>query len=77
MNIGNSAEHTILELAERITKMTGSNSTIGCEPLPESDPVCRRPDIVLAPRHLGWHQEIDLVESLMQTIKWFQEAGDG
>jgi nucleoside-diphosphate-sugar epimerase len=75
MNIGNPTEHTVLELAEHIVRLTGSKSRIVFEPLPENDPVRRRPDIGLANRELGWKPEIDLDEGLTRTIAWFRSNG--
>jgi dTDP-glucose 4,6-dehydratase len=77
MNIGNPDEHTVLELAELILELTGSDSSIVFERLPENDPVRRRPDITLAGRELGWKPEISLAEGLTQTIAWFRESADG
>src|SRR2546426_2471084 len=77
MNIGNPEEHTILELAELILELTGSDSPMVFEPLPENDPVRRRPDITLAGQQLGWRPEITLADGLAKTIKWFQDNLDG
>jgi dTDP-glucose 4,6-dehydratase len=74
MNIGNPEEYTVLELADRIRRLTGTDSPIVLEDLPENDPVRRRPDIGLASRELGWKPEIDLDEGLMRTIAWFRES---
>ena len=77
MNIGNPEEHTILELADLVLELTGSDSPIVFQPLPENDPVRRRPDISLAGRHLGWKPETRLADGLAQTIRWFQDHVDG
>ena len=77
VNIGNPEEHTILELAELILELTGSDSPIVFEPLPENDPLRRRPDITLAGQQLGWRPEITLADGLAKTIKWFQDNLDG
>jgi dTDP-glucose 4,6-dehydratase len=77
MNIGNPEEHTVLHLAEVIRNLTGSSSPITFEPLPENDPVRRRPDITLAGRELGWKPEVDLSAGLSNTIAWFREASHG
>ena len=76
MNIGNPEEHTILELAQRILNLTGSDSPLVFEPLPENDPVRRRPDITLAGRELGWKPETDLDEGLARTLGWFRDNVD-
>ena len=54
MNIGNPAEIRVLDLAQRIIRLTGSNSPILMRPLPVDDPPRRRPDITLAIKSLGW-----------------------
>ena len=77
MNIGNPDEFTILQLAERILEVTGSSSSLAHEPLPENDPVRRRPDISLATEQLGWKPEIDLPEGLSRTVEWFRSNLDG
>jgi dTDP-glucose 4,6-dehydratase len=76
MNIGNPEEHTILELAQLILDLTGSDSPLVFEPLPENDPVRRRPDITLAGRHLGWKPETGLTEGLARTLRWFRDNVD-
>jgi dTDP-glucose 4,6-dehydratase len=77
MNIGNPEEHTILEVAELILELTGSDSPIVFEPLPENDPVRRRPDITLAGRELRWKPETSLAEGLAHTLRWFRDDLDG
>jgi dTDP-glucose 4,6-dehydratase len=76
MNIGNPEEHTVLELAELILNLTGSDSPLAFEPLPENDPVRRRPDITLAGRQLGWKPQTDLAEGLERTLGWFRDNVD-
>jgi UDP-glucuronate decarboxylase len=74
INIGNPVEFTIRELAETILGMTGSSSKIVFKPLPEDDPVQRRPDISLAGKLLnGWNPEIQLEEGLTKTIDYFKK----
>ncbi len=72
MNIGNPDEFTVLELAELVLEVTGSDSEITFEELPVDDPVRRRPDISLAQRVLGWRPEIDLREGLTRTYDWYR-----
>ena len=74
VNIGNPGEFTILQLAEKIIKLTNSNSKIEFQPLPQDDPVQRKPDITLAQNKLGWNPKIDLEEGLINTIRYFREA---
>jgi len=72
VNIGNPGEYTILQLAEKIVELTGSNSRLVHQPLPPDDPTRRRPDITLAKEKLGWEPKIDLETGLTQTIDWFK-----
>ncbi len=71
VNIGNPGEFTILELAEKVIGMTGSKSKIIFEPLPEDDPMQRKPDISLAKKELKWEPKIPLDEGLIKTITYF------
>ena len=71
VNIGNPGEFTIRELAEKIIAMTGSTSEIVFRPLPENDPMQRRPDIALAAEKLGWAPTIPLEDGLKPTIDYF------
>lgn len=73
VNIGNPEEHTILEFAKIILKMTGSSSKIAFEPLPIDDPKQRRPDITKAKKILGWEPKVPLDEGLKETIKYFKD----
>ncbi len=72
INLGNPQEFSILELAERIIKLTGSKSKIEFKPLPEDDPARRKPDILRAKRVLGWEPEVDLETGLKLTIEYFK-----
>jgi nucleoside-diphosphate-sugar epimerase len=77
VNLGNPDEMTINELADMIIKMTGSASKVAFKPLPENDPLQRRPDISKARAMLGWKPEVSLDEGLRATIAWFKEkTGD-
>jgi UDP-glucuronate decarboxylase len=79
VNLGNPEEITILELAEKILKLTGSRSKILFKPLPPDDPERRQPDITLAREKLGWAPKIPLGEGLLKTITYFDDllsAGD-
>lgn len=71
VNTGNPGEFTILELAEKVTAMTGSKSEIVFKPLPSDDPQQRQPDITLARRELGWDPKIQLEDGLKPTIEYF------
>ena len=68
INLGNPKEFTILELAETVIRVTGSNSEIVFEALPVDDPQTRQPDITLAKEILGWKPEIELEEGLRRML---------
>ena len=72
VNIGNPNEYSILELAETVIELTGSTSKIIFQPLPEDDPMQRRPNIDLAREKLGWAPKIQLKEGLERTIAYFR-----
>lgn len=73
VNIGNPKEFTILELAEKIIALTGSDSKIIYQALPEDDPVQRKPDITIARKLLdGWTPGIQLGDGLERTIAYFR-----
>lgn len=75
LNLGNPQEHTILQLAEMIIRLTNSSSKIVFKPLPKDDPCRRKPDISLAQRKLGgWAPEIDIKEGLLKTIEYFESV---
>lgn len=76
VNLGNSNEITMLELANLIIASTGSTSTISFEPLPSDDPQKRRPDLSKANRLLNWSPTVDLVEGLQRTINYFRLLSD-
>ncbi len=76
VNIGNPNEYSILELAQKILEKTGSRSKIVYKPLPQDDPLKRRPDITLAKKRLGWEPASDLTEGLNRTIEYFQSVGN-
>lgn len=73
VNIGNPGEFTMLELAEKVLKLTGSNSQLVYEPLPSDDPMQRKPVIELAKTELGWEPQVGLDEGLQHTIAYFKE----
>lgn len=72
VNIGNPHEMTLLELAKRIIRLTGSQSEIVFRPLPVDDPKVRQPDITRARTLLGWEPRVDTDEGLRLTIDWFR-----
>src|SRR5207302_20561 len=73
MNVGNPTEFTIRELAEAVISLTGSRSELVHRPLPEDDPVQRKPDISLANEKLGWEATVPLQEGLKATINYFEK----
>lgn len=74
VNIGNPNEFTILELAQRIIELTGSDSKIIHKPLPSDDPLLRRPNIELAKEKLKWEPKVQLDEGLIKTIEYFKNV---
>lgn len=74
VNIGNPDEFKIIELAEKVIKLTGSKSKIVFRPLPSDDPLMRQPDITLAKKQLDWEPKVKLDEGLEKTIAFFKEA---
>ncbi|MDD5455123.1 MAG: SDR family oxidoreductase [Candidatus Ratteibacteria bacterium] len=73
INLGNPAEFTILEFAQKIISLTKSKSKITFEPLPVDDPKVRRPDIAKAKKLLGWEPKVEIEEGLGKTIEYFRE----
>jgi len=73
VNLGNPTEFKIIELAEMILKLTNSKSKIVYKPLPEDDPMQRKPVIDLAKKELNWEPKIPLEEGLKATIQYFKE----
>jgi len=72
VNLGNPTEFTILDLAEKTIRLTGSKSKIIFKPLPQDDPLQRRPDITLAKEKLQWDPKIDVENGLNKTIEYFR-----
>lgn len=72
VNLGNPGEFTMLELADKILGLTGSKSKIVYRPLPQDDPMQRKPVIDLAEKELGWKPVIMLKEGLKRTIAYFE-----
>jgi dTDP-glucose 4,6-dehydratase len=73
-NIGNPTEFTILECAKLVLEVTGSQSKIESEPLPQDDPKQRRPDITKAKTLLGWEPKIQLREGLERSMEYFRSS---
>jgi UDP-glucuronate decarboxylase len=73
VNLGNPSEFTMVELAEKVLKLTGSRSKLEYRPLPADDPKQRKPEIALAKKALGWQPKIPLDEGLGKTIAYFEK----
>lgn len=74
VNLGNPGEFTMLELAEKVLKFTGSKSKLIFKPLPQDDPKQRKPDISKANHLLDWKPSISLDDGLKETIKYFKKV---
>jgi UDP-glucuronate decarboxylase len=76
VNIGNPGEFSMLELAQKVLRLTGSRSKLVFEPLPADDPRQRQPDIALARDQLGWAPKVALEDGLRETIDYFRRTLD-
>ena len=74
VNLGNPEEVTVLELAQTIVRLAGSDSKIEFRDLPIDDPKQRRPDITRARSILGWEPEVDLEDGLGRTLEYFRSV---
>ena len=74
VNVGNPHEWTILDCAKAVLKVTGSDSKIVFQSLPQDDPMQRKPDISKAKRLFGWEPKIDLETGLRLSLEYFQAA---
>jgi len=77
VNMGNPGEYSIKELAMNIKEISGSSSEIVFRPLPEDDPVRRKPEITLAKEKLRWEPTVPIREGLERTIRYFRETLEG
>lgn len=73
INLGNTGEFTIRELAEQVIALTGSKSELIFKPLPSDDPTQRQPDITKAKATLDWQAKVPLIEGLKPTIAYFDD----
>lgn len=73
MNLGNPGEFTIYALAEKVRRLANSRSEVVYKPLPENDPMQRRPDITRARTFLDWEPRVSLDEGLVRTISYFRD----
>jgi UDP-glucuronate decarboxylase len=74
VNIGNPVEFTILELAEKVLRLTRSRSRLVNMPLPSDDPKQRQPDISLAKAALSWEPTVTLDDGLVETVAYFRKT---
>lgn len=72
VNIGNPDEITILDFAQEIIKLTGTNQKIVYEELPKDDPLQRQPDITKAQEVLGWSAKVGREEGMRKTFEYFK-----
>jgi UDP-glucuronate decarboxylase len=77
VNLGNPQEFSILELAERVLRLTKSRSRIRHKPLPADDPRQRKPDIALARKRLKWKPTVGLDDGLKETVRYFKRVLEG
>jgi len=73
INLGNTDERTVNEIADLIIKLSGSTSKKSYKELPSDDPARRQPDITKAKTLLGWEPKVQLDEGLKKTITYFKE----
>ena len=73
LNMGNPEEVTIFDLANEIVQLTSSKSKITYKPLPEDDPIQRKPDITLAKKILGWEPQVNRDIGMTKTIEYFKK----
>ncbi|MGA5688506.1 UDP-glucuronic acid decarboxylase family protein [Cytobacillus pseudoceanisediminis] len=76
VNLGNPAEVTVLELAQKIIDLIGNSSKVTFLPVPQDDPTRRKPDISLAKGKLGWLPAVTLEEGLKKTIEYYKKFSE-
>ena len=72
MNLGNSVEHTMLELGNVVIAVTGSHSEMVSLTLPQDDPKRRKPDVSFAKEKLNWEVRTSLIHGIEETVKYFR-----
>jgi UDP-glucuronate decarboxylase len=72
INLGNPEEYTMNQLAQLIIELTGSKSKLVTCPLPQDDPVRRKPDITQARKFLSWEPSVKVKDGLMKTVEYFK-----
>ncbi|SFV33396.1 UDP-glucuronic acid decarboxylase family protein [Hyphomicrobium facile] len=73
INLGNPAEFTVLQLAQKVIEITGSRSKLVFKPIPHDDPRQRQPDIAKARALLGWEPKVQLTDGLERMINYFEQ----
>ncbi|MFN3604062.1 MAG: UDP-glucuronic acid decarboxylase family protein [Leptonema sp. (in: bacteria)] len=73
LNLGNDEEFKIIDLAKKVIELTNSSSKVVFKPLPEDDPLQRKPDLTLARKIINYEPKIKLTEGLIKTIEYFRE----
>ncbi len=73
VNLGNPTEFSILELAQKVIELTGSKSKIVLKPIPQDDPLRRKPDIRMAREKLLWEPKTNFMTGLRKTISYFEQ----
>ncbi len=73
INLGNTKEHKIIEIAQLIKSKINNELDFIFKPLPEDDPLQRKPNIELANKYLSWEPKVDLNEGLNRTINFFKK----
>ena len=76
VNIGNPHEMTILELADLVRELTGSDSAVEFIDRAQDDPSQRQPDITLARTELQWEPKVNVRDGLLDTIAWFRDRAE-
>ncbi len=71
VNMGNPNEFSMIELADKVIKLTGTKSKVVYMDAPKDDPVRRQPNIDLAKEQLKWEPTVQLEEGLKKTIAYF------
>src|SRR2546423_2743113 len=71
VNFGNPAERTVADLAHLVAELSGTAHEVEFHPLPQDDPMQRRPDISQARELFGWDPVFDIEEGLRRTSEWF------
>jgi UDP-glucuronate decarboxylase len=77
VNLGNPEEIPVFKVAEHVIALIGSRSHMVFLPLPQDDPMRRKPDIAEANKLLGWQPSTRLDDGLPRTIEHFRSRVPG